>query len=581
MLERVKVNKKLLGGFLILSCLTLIMGISSLVNSKKIHSISDNIHKSIALPLENIAQMNETYHRVRVNMRDHIRVKTHEQEILQSSTIEKLLTEFEQNYKEFTETELDAKTVQYSKDLKIAYDDFKVMLNEVLQLSSQGQDSIAQEMVNQNYNTELKVQKILEDIMEHERAQSEKTIANSEKSYNLILFSTIAFIIVAIGLGLVLGLILTKNITDPLSKIIDMIKELGKGNLNARTNIKRQDEIGFLANALDEFAVGQQTVIKQIQESALTISSASEELSAVSRQLATASEETNRQANSVASTTEEMTTNINTMASAAEEMSVNVNSIASGAEQMSVNMTAVSSNVNEMSGAISEIGKSAKDATSISQNAISMSTNAGNTMDNLGNAAKEIGKVTDVIKRIAEQTNLLALNATIEAASAGDAGKGFAVVANEIKELANQSAQAAGDIASRVEGIQNNTGEAIKVIRQITDIINKVGESIYIITTSVEQQTKSSNEISSNVSQASSGVQNIATAIGEVAKGAADMSKNAGEAAKGSQDVALNISNVRKASIESNNGAQQVYSSAQELAKISVSLQKMVENFKV
>ena len=110
-----------------------------------------------------------------------------------------------------------------------------------------------------------------------------------------------------------------------------------------------------------------------------------------------------------------------------------------------------------------------------------MSQSATDTMNVLGKAAKDIGEVTALIKRIAEQTNLLALNATIEAASAGDAGKGFAVVANEIKELASQSAQAAEDIARRIEGAQSNTEEAVRVISGISDVIDSINESSAVI----------------------------------------------------------------------------------------------------
>jgi methyl-accepting chemotaxis protein len=186
-----------------------------------------------------------------------------------------------------------------------------------------------------------------------------------------------------------------------------------------------------------------------------------------------------------------------------------------------------------------------------------------------------------VIKRIAGQTNLLALNATIEAASAGEAGKGFAVVANEIKELANQSARAAEDIARRIDGVQVNTAEAVDVIASISDIIKKINESSMIITKSVEQQTLSANEISGNVQQANSGTNNIASAIAEIANGANDMAKSAAEAAKGVNEVSSNIQGVSEAAKYSSAGAQQVDVSAADLAKMAGEIQKMVGKFKV
>src|SRR5205823_698178 len=92
-------------------------------------------------------------------------------------------------------------------------------------------------------------------------------------------------------------------------------------------------------------------------------------------------------------------------------------------------------------------------------------------------SAGEINKVTETIKMIALQTNLLALNATIEATSAGEAGKGFAVVAREVKELANQSGQAAEDIARKIEAVQGSTREAVRVIQSVAEIIGAIHAS--------------------------------------------------------------------------------------------------------
>jgi methyl-accepting chemotaxis protein len=191
---------------------------------------------------------------------------------------------------------------------------------------------------------------------------------------------------------------------------------------------------------------------------------------------------------------------------------------------------------------------------------------ATDAMNRLGIAAKEIGQVTDVIKRIADKTNLLALNATIEAASAGSAGKGFAVVAGEIKELANQSAKSADDIALRIESIQSGTSEAVTVISAVSEIIAKINRSVEVISSHVDQQTKASNEIASNVAQVNVGAKRVASAIGEVARGSKDMARNAEEVAKNS----ISAENTR-----------QINQGADELARLASDLKKVLSQFKV
>jgi len=201
-------------------------------------------------------------------------------------------------------------------------------------------------------------------------------------------------------------------------------------------------------------------------------------------------------------------------------------------------------------------------------------------MTKLSEAAKEIGHVTDVIKKIADKTNLLALNATIEAASAGEAGKGFAVVAGEIKELANQSAKSADDIANRIDGIQNETNSAVKVISDVSNIISKINQSVEAIAGHVEQQTKASNEIANNVAQASTGAKRVAISISEIAKGSHDIAKNAAEAVKGTEDIKENMVVASDVAKKSYKGSSQVSNSASDLARTTDNLRNVIDKFK-
>lgn len=311
-------------------------------------------------------------------------------------------------------------------------------------------------------------------------------------------------------------------------------------------------------------------------EIATNLASQAEQLSTVSTSLLSSSEEMSNQANTVSASTEQMSANINAMATAAEEMNVNAQTVSAASEQMSRNMSNLAGAIEELSTSMNVIGDNAKQGANIAGKASNMSSSAQDTMKMLGSSAKEIGQVTEVIKRIAQQTNLLALNATIEAASAGDAGRGFAVVANEIKELANQSAQAAEDISRKIADIQNKTGEAVTVISDVSGIIDNLNKSVEVITGLVSEQAKASNEMSSNVQEANQGVNSIAASIKEVAVGTTDMSKNAGEAAKGANNVTSNISQVSVAANNTSSNASQVNSSASELSKLASELNNIV-----
>jgi len=395
---------------------------------------------------------------------------------------------------------------------------------------------------------------------------------------SIMLFLVIGSLVLAV----ILGYYLSGMIIRPLNKAVGMLEDIaeGEGNLTARLEVGGNDEIAELAQWFNLFIEKLQNMIREIASTADRLNTSSSDLSALSAQMVSSSEHVSMQSHSVAGATEEMSANINAIASATEEMSVNIQSISSSAEQMSQNVDTVASAIEENSMELSDVARFAQDGSDIARMAKERSESAMKTIELLGRVAQDIGDVTSVIKRIAEQTNLLALNATIEAASAGDAGRGFAVVAGEIKELANQSAKAAQDIAGRIKGVQSNTEEVVKVIDEISNIINHINDSSALISKSVEQQKATANEISGNIHQARAGTNTIASAIAEVASGSNDMARSAAEAAKGVTEVSASIQDVNRAAGESNTGAQKINMAAVELAEVAGEIQKMVGRFR-
>ena len=278
-----------------------------------------------------------------------------------------------------------------------------------------------------------------------------------------------------------------------------------------------------------------------------------------------------------------------------EEVSVNVGTISTAAETTARNVVAVVGAIQESAHAFETIAHDAHEGSQIANRAMTMADGAGNTMKELDRSAADIGKVTEAIKMIALQTNLLALNATIEATSAGEAGKGFAVVAHEIKELANQSAQSAEEIARKIDGVQSSTRDAVEVIREVQQIIHALNASSMRISEAVEKQSVSAKASAETLGQASQGVEHIARSISEVAKGANDMSRSASEAATGANDmsrnaaeaatavcdISSNIHGVSQATLDATASAQQVNSAAERLAAIASQLQQLVGQFKI
>ncbi|MDH5477187.1 MAG: methyl-accepting chemotaxis protein [Nitrospinota bacterium] len=419
------------------------------------------------------------------------------------------------------------------------------------------------------------------------RRQSDELVAiyteiSSRNQAEIKTYAWVALIMISI-VSLSMSIFVLYRILRPIEGVSLALRDIaeGEGDLTRRLRERSQDEIGELSHWFNVFVENMSKLIKEISGNSMALGASSGAMSEVSSSLATGAEQMTAQANAVAGATEQMSANIVTVASAVEEMSVNVASVSSGAEQMSSSMRGISGSVDGLNTSIIQINENAKEASSVARQVLERSRMAENAMKTLGQAASEIGKVTEVIKRIAEQTNLLALNATIEAASAGAAGKGFAVVANEIKQLANQSAGAAEDIAHRIDGVQSNTEQAVSVMGEVLSTISLINESVDLITSSVEKQSSSAQEIAEAVNQVARGADDMASSIADVAKGANEVSLSTGEAAKGSHEVSMNIQGVSHAAGDTNMNASRVSATSKEIDRIAVELGRLVGRFKV
>ena len=358
-----------------------------------------------------------------------------------------------------------------------------------------------------------------DSLQEREKALR-ADLAVVSKRGRMMVYIGLVLVIVA-GTAVVVSV--TRSITRPLGRAVGVLQAVAAGHLDRRIEEDRGDEIGQLASALNSAVANLGEAMSEIAGTAVQLAGASEELSAVSGQMTSSASEASAQAGLVSSAAGQVSNNVQTVAAATEQMGASIR----------------------------EIAVNASNAAGVAAQAVVAAESTNATVAKLGESSSEVGNVIKVINSIAEQTNLLALNATIEAARAGEAGKGFAVVANEVKELAQETSKATGDIDQRIRAIQADTQEAVTAISEIAGIIAQISDTQTVIASAVEEQTATTQE----------------------------MTRSVADAAVGSTDIAQNITGVARTASDTQAAAGSTSSAAEELSRMAQRLQGLVAQF--
>ena len=326
-----------------------------------------------------------------------------------------------------------------------------------------------------------------------------------------------------------------------LGKLLDAMQDIAQGDsdLSQRIHMEREDELGQLGGAFNQFA-------EKVQKMLLETRNLSQEVNA-------GVQDARRVCNTAVSSVSQQKQQIDSVATAATEMAHTSQEMAASAQRASD--FADSAQVQAHDGA-RIVSLATEGMKTLSERVIE----AARVIKHLRGSSEQIGEVLSVIRGIAEQTNLLALNAAIEAARAGEQGRGFAVVADEVRTLASRTQDSTANIQGIIQTLQKSAEQA----EQVMQLGVEQASTGQALTTQVE-----------------SALNDITAAITSIQQQTVEISNAIGQQAVVAEEVACNVENVRGLSDESLHSSQELSQSLTVFENVMGSLTKNIGQFKI
>jgi len=347
---------------------------------------------------------------------------------------------------------------------------------------------------------------------------------NREIATSLGLMLLIGGVMVLLGFGA--AFLLSNAIVKPLENIKQRMRDIseGEGDLTARLDVNGKDEIAELSKHFNRFVENIQGIVNQVVHISTTIASGSLQMTAGMTEMAAT-------ADSIAQTAENQKTSV-------KQANEKVSTIAQSSQVVYSNVTNALQVFDQAQNAATKGGTAVGEAV--------------NGMQVINQNSKQIGSILTVITEIANQTNLLSLNAAIEAAKAGEHGKGFAVVAEEVRKLAERSAQAAKEITSlihtsskSIEDGSTMVNTAGSVLKSIQESITASGERIKAIGNQSQRQSQDSTAVVGVMSDLSGIAEQNAAATEEMAATIRETTRTVDDLSRAAESLSALVSRFR------------------------------------
>lgn len=426
------------------------------------------------------------------------------------------------------------KNLQLSSDLQSKQQAILSLLNQYEDLGKRN-PAVNAELVKAQKNLMALSTKMNDKIDSITLLQEEKSKSDGDRVSTVLITVTI----IAILIGIFFALLIRHMIVNPMNDVKAAVEKISNGDLTQILKTDRKDELGQLYNNIGTMSRTLNTLISEVINGVLNLSSTSEQLETISKQGQTMMQ-------SQKDETDQVATAIN-------EMSSTVAEVARNAETAAEATTKTDNIVNQGNLKVSDTASSIESLA----NDLTVTSKA---MEQLKTRTDNVGNVLEVIKAVAEQTNLLALNAAIEAARAGEAGRGFAVVADEVRGLASRTQSSAKEIEDLIVELQNGAQESLDKMLRSRDLSTKNAE-----------QAKEVLALFANISEQVGYVQDMNNQIATAAE----------EQSQVSDEINRSVENVRQLADQTTEGSIESVRAVSNLRTLSNQLKSLTDRFKI
>lgn len=568
LLRNIKIRSKLFV-IIIISALALsIVGIQGVGGLSKLSKGSEMIYQDQLIP-------NQLFARLKANNLD---LDTYKFELMVTKDSDRNET-LQKNIKE--KNEENNTLMEKIDQLKLMdnvsekYESFKSEYKKLQDISSQMLSLAVKNENDKAYDVYLKemepqretVNQLIEDIQTLNADNAKTIYQRDSKEAGSIITLLIIVIAASLVLSISIGLLMTRLITKPIKDIQALFAETEQGDFTVKGTYQSKDELGLLTASFNKMVAGVRSIIETVGETSHQVASSSQELSASADESTKASEYISTTIQELAVGSDQQVESVENSRTVIKGMTEFAGRISSNAEKAAATADQTAKMSLEGTKAIDKVSAQMQ---SINETVVSLSE----AFKHLTERSNEIGNITEVITSIAEQTNLLALNAAIEAARAGEQGKGFAVVADEVRKLAEQSAQSAEQITRLITIIQNDTKQTMNSVISATGevkeglvVVHEAGGAFQKIENSITEVVTQINDVTNLVKNLTAGTSEIETAISGV--------KEVAETAAGSTQTVSAATQEQLASME------EIAAASQILAQNAEELQHLIQKFKI